>query len=409
MRRKVVLLAAALAGVLSVSLAMAASEAVEDAVNAGKTMPLPDYEALKDAPDVTGFVADNTGSTAEIEALWQNGQGALYAPGRSEADACWSKNDPRCLAVQMVDKASTNRPVLDPDLTGDLTAGRDEILDNAEDLVDLGGTGSSTGNCTEHTTTITKPEETLTCDVRTHETPGASVEETCRHAFEEILSETSVWACKTTYAETTQNTCSIPVVVRQTTNTTLACFEGKKDAEALSCPVTVTPAQTEKHYAACVKPLMKSVVRTCTRRLVVTTDASCRPGDEQSAANTDYANLGEDDVAGADTLEVTSICAQEGVRLRLCTNAQAGAKPALSVEVTSDVFETVLNIAGGIARFEGSWSCSKADCIAFVTMTVYRAAGTSHIKQGEVSVRLPFTRFVKTAETEHWSETCTGL
>lgn len=89
--------------------------AVGDAVNAGKTMPIPDFDVITKGEDVTDFVKNNTGNTEELEALRQNGQGVLYDPGRAEADACWSRNDPKCLAVQMVDKGSNNRPKLDPD------------------------------------------------------------------------------------------------------------------------------------------------------------------------------------------------------------------------------------------------------------------------------------------------------
>lgn len=157
--------------------------AVEDAVNAGKTMPIPDFDVITKGEDVTDFVKNNTGNTEEIEALRQNGQGVLYDPGRAEADACWSRNDPKCLAVQMVDKGSTNRPKLDPDEADKILGGRDDVIDNADDWVDLGGNGSSAGNCEDHITVIPKPEETLTCEVRTNREPGSSVEETCESAL----------------------------------------------------------------------------------------------------------------------------------------------------------------------------------------------------------------------------------
>ena len=130
--------------------------AVEDAVNAGKTMPIPDFDVITMGEDVTDFVKNNTGNTEELEALRQNGQGVLYDPGRAEADACWSRNDPKCLAVQMVDKGSTNRPKLDPDEADKLLGGRDDVIDNADDWVDLGGNGSSAGNCEYHITVIPK-------------------------------------------------------------------------------------------------------------------------------------------------------------------------------------------------------------------------------------------------------------
>lgn len=381
--------------------------AVQEAVDAGKSTPLPDYEALMKGEAVQGFINDNTGSTAELEALRQNGQAVLYAPGRAEADACWSRNDPKCLAVQMVDKGSTNRPTLDPDLAGDLTAGRDEVIDKADDMVDLDGTGSSVGNCTDHTTTITKPEETQTCDVRLGQTGGSSVEEICEHRFEEIVSQESVWACEVKKKESKDEKCSVPVVVRQETTTTLTCFEGKKDAELETCPVTVTAESKQKHYAACLRPAYKSVTKTCTRRLTVTAQASCKPGQTTSTSNSDPGVLGEDMVPGMDTLTVTSICSTEGFKLQLRANGGAG--DDVTMTVTSQVFDALKNVPEGQIRFSGDVSCSKADCIANATLTVWWSRGSSHVLQGDVSVRFPFVRYVKTSETEHWSETCTGL
>lgn len=382
---------------------------VQAAVEAGRNTPRTDYDALFKGEAVTDFIAANKGETGAIEDLRQNGQGELYAPGRAEADACWQKNDPRCLAVQMVDKGSTEKPTLDPDLAGDLIGGRNEIVDNAGDWVNVDGTGSSTGTCRGHTTVVKGEDETLTCEVRTNETAGGSTEETCSHRFDEIHSETSVWACETTYRGEEDKTCSIPVVVNQTLKHTLACLEGRKDPESQSCPVVVTPEQKEKHYAACVKPAYRSVTRTCTRRLVVQATSSCKIGATQQARNTDYAGLGEDAVPGADTLLVRSVCVEKGTKLILMTNSAAGIEPDISWSTTADIFETVEPVTGGQVRLKGEVVCNKADCIATVSMTVYRALGPDHVLQGDVSVRLPFTRFVKGEETEHWSETCTGI
>ena len=387
----------------------AVDPAVQEAVQAGRSVAVPDYAELIHGQDASDFVSSNTGATGSIESLRQEGQGSLYAPGRSQADACWQKNDPRCLAVQMVDKGSTNRPSLDPDVAGDLIAGRDEVADKAEDIVDITGNGSSAGECHAHTTTITKPEETLTCDIRTNEEAGSAVEESCSHRFEEITSESSVWACKTIYKETAEETCAIPVVVAQKTTWTLTCLEGKKDAGEEFCPVTVTPAQKTQHYADCVKPQYKAVTRTCINRLVVQATASCRIGESASASNTDYGILRQDAVPGADTITLTSECVEDGFKLVISTNANTTEGKPVSVWTNADVIDTLINIQGGMVRFDGTVSCTEASCLANVLMTVWRGNSDVHVYQGEVSVRLAFTRFVKGQETEHWSQTCTDV
>ena len=130
--------------------------------------------------------------------------------------------------------------------------------------------------------------------------------------------------------------------------------------------MTVTPGQKEKHYAACFKPVYRSVTKTCTRRLVVTAEASCRVGETQTASNSDFGGLGEDAVPGADTLTATSVCSADGPELRLTVNSQ----PEVTVTARTNIFETVVNITGGQARLAGDVSCTKADCIAQLKMTV---------------------------------------
>lgn len=398
-----------LCALVSCAKASGVDPAVQAALEAGKSTELPDFEALSKTEAVSGFVSSNTADTAALEALRENGQGVLYGPGRLEADACRDRGDPKCLAVQMVDRGAADRPVLDPDVSGELEAGRDEIHQNADEMVDLDGTGSSTGACRDVTSTVAKPEETLTCDVRAHREPGAGLEQSCTRRWEELHDEQSVWACRNVLRETREEVCSIPVTVRQETHSRLICLEGARDAQTETCPVTVTAGQKQKHYAACVRPLYRTTTKTCTRRLVVAVSASCRLGEEQRAQNADPGGLGEDDVPGADTLVARSLCTQSGFELEVSTNARTPAGTPVAFVATSDIFDTVVSIEGGQARFAGTVRCGKADCLAEVVMTVYKGSGTHHVEQGSVSLRFAFTRFVVNSETEQWSETCTDL
>ena len=42
-------------------------------------------------------------------------------------------------------------------------------------------------------------------------------------------------------------------------------------------------------------------------------------------------------------------------------------------------------------------------------MSVHAGTGSNAVYSGEVFVRLVFVRFMKTGESEHWTETCTGV
>ena len=388
-----------------------ASAAVEAAVEAARSTPLPDYKALQATGDIKDVIDSSTGSTSAIESLRQNGQGVLFAPGRTEADRCWSASDPTCLAVQVVDKASVERPEIDPDLAGDLIAGRDEVAGSADDIIDVDGTGS-TGSCRPHTSTITKPSTTQTCDVRTW-TEGTSSTHACMTAWESIMEESSAWACRIVEREEFSATCSVPVVVRQETTSRVACYEGVKEAQKNTCPVIVTAEEKQKHLAVCVTPLYRTVQRQCSRRLVVKPTGTCTIGAVTEVSNTDYAALTEDAVPGADTLTVSTTCSEtpDGVlpSITISTNRTTHGPAEVSVATNEAVFDLPVTLAGGSARFSGSTSCNGRECISSVRMTVFAGTGASAVYSGEVFARLVFVRFMKIDEAEYWSETCTGI
>lgn len=388
------------------------SPAVEAAVEAARKTPLPDYAGLQSSGDIKDVLERVTGDTTAIESLRQNGQGILFAPGRTEADRCRGEDDPTCLAVQVVDRASTDRPSIDPDESGDLMGGRDEVVDNAGDIVDVEGNGSSTGTCRPHSQTVQKPSVTHTCDVRVG-SESTSTTNTCTTAWESILEEASKWVCRIVDRNTFSATCSVPVVVAQETTSTVACWEGVKEPLRETCPVTVTSEVKKKFLAACVRPKLKKVERRCSRRLVVKPEATCTVGTETKASNTDWAVLMQDPVPGADTLEVAAVCTQgkegEMPLLTFKTNAAAGALPTLSVSTREEIFDVPMVVDRGTVRFSGSTTCNGSQCISSVRMSVYAGTGSSAVYSGDVFVRLVFVRFMKTGESEHWTETCTGV
>lgn len=388
------------------------SQAVKDAISEAKAIPMPDYALLQSQGAIKDFTSSVTGDTHQTESLYQSGQGQLFAPGRNEADRCQGQTDSHCIAVQIVDRGSTEKPTIDPDVSGNLIGGRDDVVGNADKWVDeekLNGNGTSVGNCRPNVSTVTKPAQTQTCDVRVA-TTSTSVTHTCSIDFESIYSETSLWACEIFQGGTENKTCSVPVVVKQETTSTLTCFEGKVDPVAKTCSVIVTPYTEARHQATCVKPQFKSVTRTCTRRLVVVPETTCRIGSVAETSVTDYADLTEDGVPGADTLKASYTCAESPLALLLTVNAKVSGDGAdLQLRVGADAFNISRDIEGGRVQLTGQTSCTAADCISEIHMRVFQAKGLEHIYTGEVAVRLAFKKFVKTAEKEQWSESCTGL
>lgn len=385
----------------------AVDPAVEAAVEAARKTPLPDYSALQGAADIQDAIHAVTGNTQTLEALRQDGQGMLFAPGRTEADRCKSAGDPTCLAVQVVDRESTTRPEIDPDVSGDLEAGRDEIVGNAEDWVHIEGTGS-TGTCRPNISTVVKPSVTHTCDVRVSQ-ESTSETHACLIAWESILEESSRWMCRIVDRKEFSATCSVPVVVKQETTSTVACYEGVKNATPASCPVTVTAETKEKHLAVCVRPKYRTIVRQCSKRLVVKPSGTCTVGTVTEATNTDYAALTEDSIPGVETLTVSAACRERAGNLpevAFSTNSVTGGACDITVSTAEPVFDIPLSVSGGSVRFAGTTHCNGRDCITEARMTVWAGTGAASVYSGEVFVRLAFIRFMKTGEADYWQEDC---
>ena len=385
----------------------AVDPAVEAAVDAARKTPLPDYSALQGAADIQDAIHAATGNTQTLEALRQDGQGMLFAPGRTEADRCKSAGDPTCLAVQVVDRESTTRPEIDPDVSGDLEAGRDEIVGNAEDWVYIEGTGS-TGTCRPNISTVVKPSVTHTCDVRVSQ-ESTSETHACLIAWESILEESSRWMCRIVDRKEFSATCSVPVVVKQETTSTVACYEGVKNATPASCPVTVTAETKEKHLAVCVRPKYRTIVRQCSKRLVVKPSGTCNVGTVTEATNTDYAALTEDSIPGVETLTVSAACRERAGGLPevvFSTNSVTGGACDITVSTAEPVFDIPLSVSGGSVRFAGTTHCNGRDCITEARMTVWAGTGAASVYSGEVFVRLAFIRFMKTGEADYWQEDC---
>lgn len=60
-------------------------------------------------------------------------------------------------------------------------------------------------------------------------TPGNQTESVCEIRWDEVTEKGSTWACKILNEGSSEEVCSIPVVVEQKTTYTIGCFEGLKE------------------------------------------------------------------------------------------------------------------------------------------------------------------------------------
>ena len=377
-----------------------------EAIDAGYAAGRIDWSAVTANRPAADYVGGASGSTEALEALRDGGQAKLYAPGRTEADRCHSASDPKCLAVQVVDRAGQTGPTVNPDVTGDLMKGYDDIVGSAEDRVDLDGTGSTTGDCRPASAVVTRPETTETCDIRVTAT---SIEKTCRETTENFYGTASRWYCRIREAHNETASCVMPVAVPQRKTFTVACREGKRDPDIKTCPTTVTTVVKNVWEAACTRPVWKKVTKTCTRRLLVKPAATCRVGETVSALVTDYGFLGEDAVPGADALALEYRCDVRAFPiLRIKTDSKTRGALDRVFETSDAVFDFFEPHGAHTLRLAGSLVCGEDNvCTAEATMTVYRGSGRETELMGHLTKSLRFTKYAKTGETEYWEESCT--
>ena len=94
--------------------AWAADISVNDAAAAAQTVPRPNYGTIVTNDKRNDVVSkDFVGDTSDLSSLRpESGMGDLLTPGADKANGCLSKNDPECLAVQLVYQGGANKPEL---------------------------------------------------------------------------------------------------------------------------------------------------------------------------------------------------------------------------------------------------------------------------------------------------------
>ena len=125
------------------SLSAIAQVTFEDAANAAKTVPLPAFESIVTKATMESTLPPSSvGDTTPLSSLrGENGMGDLHTPGYQKSLACDTKNDPECLAIQVLKRGSANPPKLDEKTIENVIKNHTEIVTNSTPL--FGGFGGA--------------------------------------------------------------------------------------------------------------------------------------------------------------------------------------------------------------------------------------------------------------------------
>lgn len=381
------------------------AESPDRAAKKGRSFEPQESAVLSDS-NVKEILARESGATESLEALRQTGAESLYEPGRAGVSDCYSRTDPRCAAVVIVDRGEKERPTIDPDPTGDITKNLASVKEGAEERFPELKEWSSAGSCRRVTKRLPSGRETRTCDVRVSE---AVQEEShnCSIVLEPVTDSESVYRCQNTHFQERDVVIAVPVVPTYSTTTTLVCQEGRRDAKTESCCVFRTATTERLHEAQCVRPTLKAVKKTCRKKLRVKTQGTCERNAEQSVVISDSANLAEDAVDGCDALRIAYRCnASAQPIIWIGTNTKTGSDIDWEFASADAVIDVVKNLSGNTLHFQGETLCDESACRSTVKMSVFVNAGEKRVLSGTLKKTLFFTRFSVVSERDFWEEEC---
>ena len=138
--------------------ACAANVSVNDAALAAQSVPRPNYGSIVTNDNRNDVInKDFIGDTSDLSDLRnESGMGDLFTPGSNKANACLSKDDPECLAVQLVYQGGANKPELSEEEKDKILGEYEEVIGNADDLIgSAGDIVSSETHCETVSTVIT--------------------------------------------------------------------------------------------------------------------------------------------------------------------------------------------------------------------------------------------------------------
>ena len=260
---------------------LAGDVSVTDAAAAAQSVARPNYGQI-----VTGSMRDDVinkdfvGDTSDLTGLRdKHGMGDLFTPGSNKANSCLSKNDPECLAVQLVYQGGANKPELDEAEKEEILKDYENTINQAGDLVGEAGSIVSTDTkCETVTTVIPGLSEIEVCD----ETTASLVTGTCSEGWTMDKTLFELYRCNK--GEETTEVCQILRDVQSHTENRYSCVKDDGETQQNACAVPVT-VDVEKRYpyqctieaeppktTTCIETLKIDVIPPCTSEQRITLD-----------------------------------------------------------------------------------------------------------------------------------------
>lgn len=251
----------------------AGNVSVNDAALAAQSVPRPNYGSIVTNDNRNDVVnKDFIGDTSDLSDLRnESGMGDLFTPGTNKANACLSKDDPECLAVQLVYQGGANKPELSEEEKDKILGEYEEVIGNADDLIgSAGDIVSSETHCETVSTVIPGLSEIEVCD----EATGGIATGTCSEGWTMERGTRELYRCHTNPVSEVK-ICRIEKEVLSHTENRYSCVKVPAEYNDAKCTVPVTVDVTKTYPYQCTIEKSPPTTKTCIRTLGVEIIALC--------------------------------------------------------------------------------------------------------------------------------------
>ena len=291
------------------SLSAIAQVTFEDAANAAKSVPLPAFESIVTKATMEATLPPSSvGDTTALSLLrGENGMGDLHTPGYQKSLACDTKNDPECLAIQVLKRGSANPPKLDEKTVENVIKNHTEIVSNSTPLLgDLAGLAHTEKVCEKVESVIPGQAATQVCDITQATT---ATESTCEEGWRETRSPWTSYVC-TMNALEEQNACWVSTTPVTHDERIFTCTDRKAIVNDFACDVPATVTVEKTYPYTCPVKLAAETKKKCVRTLnVVVTPLCSQNPSETIRLNPFRENYGWKPSSSYLRLEATLTCA----------------------------------------------------------------------------------------------------
>lgn len=253
--------------------ARAGNVSVNDAALAAQSVPRPNYGSIVTNDNRNDVInKDFIGDTSDLSDLRnESGMGDLFTPGSNKANACLSKDDPECLAVQLVYQGGANKPELSEEEKDKILGEYENVIGNADDLIgSAGDIVSSETHCETVSTVIPGLSEIEVCD----EATDGIVTGTCSEGWTMEMGTRELYRCHTN-AISEAKTCRIEKEVLSHTENRYSCVKAPAEFNDAKCTVPVTVDVKKTYPYQCTIEKSPPTTKTCIRTLGVEIIAPC--------------------------------------------------------------------------------------------------------------------------------------